>query len=300
LTALQIMLPYWGDPQLLRVAIESVTAQEDPRWSAVVVDDASPWSREVRAMVEGIGDPRLRYLRNDENLGITRNFQRCLDLADQDLVMFMGCDDLLLPGYVGAVLDAEAQHPDAALFLPAVTVIGSSGAPVRPMGDRVKARMRSRWPTRVPLGGDALGADLLTGNWLYFPALTFRREHAATHGFDDRWRVVEDIDLIMRIIMGGGTLVLLDETQFAYRRHASSVSSLEAVAGSRFAEEGALFAEIAKRAELAGWRRTMTAARRHWTSRLHAAALLPTAVARSRDPRHRRAAAQLTRHAIGR
>ena len=36
---LQIFIPYWGDPDLLFDAIDSVRAQRNPEWELTVIDD---------------------------------------------------------------------------------------------------------------------------------------------------------------------------------------------------------------------------------------------------------------------
>ena len=52
-------------------------------------------------------DPRITYLCNEQNLGITANYDRCRDLASAGLMMFLGCDDLLLPDLPSVVLSPE-------------------------------------------------------------------------------------------------------------------------------------------------------------------------------------------------
>lgn len=277
---LQIFLPFYGDPGLLRTAVRSVLAQDSPDWTLTVVDDRYPHAS-VGEWVEGLADPRVRYVLNPHNLGVSGNFDRCLRLADGDLVTFLGGDDELLPTYVSTVLRMRAAHPDAALLQPGVEVIDEHGEPALPLADRVKLRLlRPRVPAgglRV-LAGERLAASLLTGNWLYFPALAFDRRAAQRHGFRDDLMTIQDLDLILRMVMDGGSLVLADEVCFRYRRHAASESSWRAVEGGRFEEDRRFFAESADRAAALGWQRARRSARRRLTSRLHAATMLPAAL----------------------
>lgn len=99
---LDVMLPFWGDPDLLYAAVESVRGQTDPAWRLTIVDDCYP-DESVARHFETEQDPRIRYRRNEVNLGITENYQRCRDLAEHQLTMFLGCDDLMLPGFVETV-----------------------------------------------------------------------------------------------------------------------------------------------------------------------------------------------------
>lgn len=275
--SIQFMIPFWGDPALLQLLLTSLITQTDPVWTACVVDDASPQGGDARLAMAGLDDPRLTYTRNSHNLGITANFQRCLDLAVADYVVMPGCDDLVLPTYVADLRAALSSAGRVELFQPGVVVIDGDGNEVRPLGDRIKARLRRRFEDGVPLAGDRLAASLLEGNWLYFPACAFRVDSARAVGFDSRWVVAEDLALVLGILQRGGRLMLAGRPAFAYRRHAASVSSVAATTGDRFVEERAFFAEQAMRADMLGWRGAAAAARRHRTSRLHALSLLPRA-----------------------
>ena len=87
---LDILVPFWGDPALLRRTIDSVLAQTSPDWRLTVVDDAYP-DESVPAYFASLTDGRIRYVRNETNVGITENYRRCLALAEADFVVFMGC-----------------------------------------------------------------------------------------------------------------------------------------------------------------------------------------------------------------
>ena len=56
-------------------------------------------------------DPRIRYVRNEINLGITDNYQRCRELASGELMMFLGCDDLMHPTFVETVTRRAPRVP---------------------------------------------------------------------------------------------------------------------------------------------------------------------------------------------
>ena len=68
--ALDIFIPYWGDVNYMKQAVDSVLAQDNDDWLLTVVDDAYPGD-EVRRYVEAISDERVRYVRKATNEGIT-------------------------------------------------------------------------------------------------------------------------------------------------------------------------------------------------------------------------------------
>ena len=293
---LEIFVPYWGDPDLLRTTVDSVRAQRDPRWTLTVVDDCYP-DPSVAELFASESDQRIRYRRNEENLGIAGNFQRCLDLASGEAVVFLGCDDVMLPDYVARAHELLAAFPDADIFQPGVRVIDSAGRQVAPLGDRVKAWLRPRTSGPRVLSGEELAASLLRGNWLYWPSLMFRTKKVQRHAFRQDLPIILDLALVLDMVADGSALVLDPDVTFAYRRHATSLSGTTLSDGSRFAQDRRYFADAAAQMRGAGWRSAEREARRRWTSRLHALTLLPAAL-HSREDRAG-AVRQVLRHAVG-
>ena len=141
-----VMLPHYGRLDLVQETVRSVLAQDDPNWRLTVVDDSGELPDDgLGDWCAGLGDPRVRYLRNRRNLGINRNFQRCVTLVEHELAVIIGSDDLMLPGYVGTV--RRAHH----------------GAP----GGRPSSSPASRWSTSTARRPARL-VDL-SKRWVYAP-----------------------------------------------------------------------------------------------------------------------------------
>jgi glycosyltransferase involved in cell wall biosynthesis len=275
--SLQFVIPYYGDAGLLRQTVESVLQQRDPRWTLTIVEDGQLGTG-VRNWVEHLDEDRVRYEVNERTLGVAGNFQRCLDLADDDYVVFLGSDDRLLPTYVGHVHAAIAEHADITILQPGVRVIDDLGVPIQPIGDRLKSWLN---PTRngpVVMQGEALMASLMRGNWAYFPSVVWRREALAAIGFRQDLQIVLDLVALVTLVLDGARLLVTDEVVFEYRRHRSSTSSVATVTSARFVEERRAYTEFDRMARDKGWRRAARASRRHVTSRMHAALLVPGAV----------------------
>jgi glycosyltransferase involved in cell wall biosynthesis len=289
---LEVMLPFWGDPQLLYDAVESVRSQEDARWWLTIVDDCYP-DESVAAHFAAETDPRIRYVRHEVNLGITANYEACRDLAQLPLMMFLGCDDLMLPGFVSRVLALHARHPDAGIIQPGVRVIDEHGDPAEPLGDKVKRALRPHADAPLVLRGERLATSLLHGNWLYWPSLVFRTEVIRRYPFRDGLPIIQDMALVVDMAVGGESLVLDSEVVFAYRRHTESASSASLLTGRRLPDERTYYAQAVDQMAARGWPKARRAARLRWTSRLHGLTLVPAAL-KSRDPQALRA---VVRHA---
>lgn len=294
--ALDIFIPYWGDPDYMKLAVESVLAQDDPRWKLTVIDDAYP-DPTIEKYMAGITDPRVRFIKKAFNEGITANFRSSVAMATEDLLTVVGSDDVLLPNYVGLVLDAHRRFPSAAIIQPGVRVIDDNGATVRPLVDRVKQRLlMPKTDTPIELNGEKLAESLLHGDWLYWPSLAFRTDRIRTVDFRDEFRIIQDLALIMDLVIGGDSLLLVPTEAFCYRRHAESASSSLILNGERFAGEREYFALAGNLTRDRGWPKAVRAARLRITSRAHALSLVPQLLL----GKHRKSARHLIRHGLGR
>ena len=275
--SVDLMMPFYGDPALFRLAVESILAQSDPDWRLVVIDDQYPDSAPGH-WVSALDDPRIVYLRNDVNLGVSGNFKKCADLATADFTTIVGCDDILLPTYVARIRQLIAEFPDVDFVQPGVQVMDATGQDVLPLADRVKGWYRPRVTGATEISGERLASSLLAGAWTYFPSIAWRTSRLQQHGFRDDLDVALDLALLIDIVVAGGTLVLDDQPSFRYRRHSGSVSSWKADDGSRFVEEQRYFAECAERMTAMGWKRAARVASRHYSSRLNAVTRIPASI----------------------
>jgi len=294
--ALDIFIPYWGDVDYMKKAVDSVVAQDNGDWLLTVVDDAYPGD-EVQDYLQAIDDRRITYVRKEVNQGITENFRTCVSLATQEILVVMGCDDLLLPNFVSVVLRAASDSPEAWIIQPGVRVIDGVGKPVVPLADLIKQRLlkpKTSGPRSV--SGESLAVSLLHGDWLYWPSLAFRSEKIRKFDFRDGFPVIQDLALIMDMVIGGAELLIEPEICFQYRRHTSSASSAKLLDGSRFVGEHDYFDLAESLCARRGWKKAARAARLRLTSRGHALLFLPLAL------RHRRADTfgTLVIHALGR
>ncbi|HZU57520.1 MAG TPA: glycosyltransferase [Actinocrinis sp.] len=280
--SIDIMMPYYGDVAMMQAAVRSILAQDDPDWHLTVVDDGE--AAGVPEWFAALGDPRVSYQRNPVNLGVTGNFRKCVELAKRDRMVMMGSDDLMLPDYVSTVRRLEALAPGAGIVQPGVEVIDETGRVIGGgLVDSAKRRIyKPKGPGPHRLRGEELAVNLLRGNWLYFPSICWRTDAVAAVGFREDLEVIQDLDMIIKLVERGEELIAGDHVCFQYRRHLSSESAKQAIDGSRFAEARAFFLETADHLDSIGWAEAAAVSRRHRSARLHALSLVPAALKQRR------------------
>ncbi len=112
-----VCIPTYKGGQTIGPAIASVLAQTFTDFELIVIDDCSP--DDTAAVVAGFPDTRVRYLRNDANLGPEGNWNRCLAEARGTYFKLLPHDDLLRSDCLARqvdVLEADALKAIALVF----------------------------------------------------------------------------------------------------------------------------------------------------------------------------------------
>ena len=280
---IDIALPFYGDVSYLKEAVASVLVQSDPNWQLIVVDDGYPDST-LAAWFVGLNDSRISYLRNENNLGANGNFQKCLNLVKSEFCVVMGADDILESNFIEVVSKTILSYPDISIIHPGIKIVDEKNSEILTRSEVIKFKIRNSLESDRILFGEVLATTLMKGNWMYFPAITWRTKEIQEIGFRPGFNVCQDLGLAMDVIMQGGKMALIDDEIFRYRRHTASDSSLKAFNGERFLDERKFFKVMSADLKSIGWNKAARAAKMHWTSRLHAASLIPACIARGRNP----------------
>jgi glycosyltransferase involved in cell wall biosynthesis len=108
-----IVIPTFNRPQHVLSTINSVLLQSYSPIEVIVQDNAS--DVDLTVAIEQLQDPRVRYFRNERNLGQTRNFALGLSRAKGEFIGLLADDDLIAPTFVEELVRPLIAHPDAVL-----------------------------------------------------------------------------------------------------------------------------------------------------------------------------------------
>ena len=95
-----IGMPVYNGADLIANAFESIRSQTYENLEIVVVDNASTDSTEETCRRFANSDPRVRYFRNDHNIGVAKNFNRAFDLAHGKYFKWAAHDDWIESSFV--------------------------------------------------------------------------------------------------------------------------------------------------------------------------------------------------------
>jgi glycosyltransferase involved in cell wall biosynthesis len=125
-----IGLPVCNGERYLAASLESLLGQTFGDLEVVVCDNAS---------TDGTGeivqdfmrrDRRVRYIRNQVNIGANRNYNLAMSLAQGDYFKLGADDDLLEASYVQRVTSLLDDDPTVSLAHSGIRYIGDDGAPL--------------------------------------------------------------------------------------------------------------------------------------------------------------------------
>lgn len=124
-----ICIPTYNRAQFVHEAIQSVLAQSFTDLEVLVSDNAS--TDDTTNVVASFTDPRVRYHRHAQNIGIGPNHRACAQMAQTEWVGFLSDDDLFTPDHVAHAFAALAQHPHAVYYTCAIEQFGNGVTGVR-------------------------------------------------------------------------------------------------------------------------------------------------------------------------
>lgn len=130
-----IFLPVRNGGHYVAAAIESVLAQSHGDWRLLILENGSIDG--TPAVLERYCDRRISVISAAEPLPIYGNWHRALAYleevdAQEEIVAFLGHDDLFYPDFLRDIAVLAAVEPDATIYQTLFDLINENGAVIRP------------------------------------------------------------------------------------------------------------------------------------------------------------------------
>jgi glycosyltransferase involved in cell wall biosynthesis len=186
-----VMIPTYNCARYLRETLASVLAQDigSEFMQIEVIDDHST-KDDPEAVVKELGNGRVGFYRQSENVGHTKNFETCLKRARGRLIHLLHGDDYVRNGFYGKLQQAFDENPEIGAAFSRHIIMDEHG----------------HWQAISPLEQTDSG---LVRNWLeqiasrqriQTPSIVVRREVYENFGaFDSRLSWAEDWEMWVRI-----------------------------------------------------------------------------------------------------
>ncbi len=212
-----IIIPTYNQASYLRQTIASALSQDYERLEVVVADDCSTDGTE--AVVASISDPRLRYVRNERNLGRVGNYRSALyDHAKGEWVLNLDGDDLLVDrGFISRALDVAVAKPNTILAFAARIVLDDPITAVPEIDE-------SRNAVAEYFDGTSYVLSLPRAKRkMHHLTVLYDREAAMSIGFYREDILSSDYESLWRLALGK-TIAFLPARAGVWRRHRQNAS----------------------------------------------------------------------------
>lgn len=103
--------------QFLKESIDSILAQSYKDFELIIVDDASP--DDIKGVVSSYDDARIRYYRNEENIGGTNlvaQWHHSIEYANGDWIILATDDDIYENAFLETADKLLGKYPDVDIF----------------------------------------------------------------------------------------------------------------------------------------------------------------------------------------
>lgn len=204
-----VLMPVYKTNEVhLREAIESILSQTFTDFEFLILDDCPEDDRE--AIVKSYDDKRIKYLKNEQNLGISSSRNKLIDMAKGEYLAVFDHDDISLPTRFAKQVQYLDEHKE-------VGVVSCN----------IKTMIRCK-VCKNPEQDKAIKLALMRVCALTHPASMIRKKVLFDNNirYEEEFSPSEDYALWCRLIPVT-KFHNLDEILFHYRDHAENTSHLQ-------------------------------------------------------------------------
>jgi glycosyltransferase involved in cell wall biosynthesis len=125
-----VALPVYNGERLLPRALDSLLAQDFEEFELIICDNASTDGTAELCLAYAAKDPRIRYVRNERNIGVFPNFNKVVELARGEYFKWAAHDDWCDPRFLGRCVEVLDRRPEVAVCVTQATQVDEQGSPL--------------------------------------------------------------------------------------------------------------------------------------------------------------------------
>lgn len=116
---------YNTNPMHLRQCIESILAQTFTDFEFLILND-SPANTEIENIVKSYDDKRIKYFKNDQNIGISASRNKLMHMATGQYLAIFDHDDIAMPDRLAREVAYLDSQPDVGVVSGGLHCFGTS------------------------------------------------------------------------------------------------------------------------------------------------------------------------------
>lgn len=123
-----IGMPVCNGERFIKETLDAILAQTYEDFELIISDNASTDRTQEICQTYVARDRRIRYHRNEQNLGAAWNYNRVFELSTGEYFKWAACDDLCAPTYLERCVEILDRNPAVILCYPRTTIIDERGS----------------------------------------------------------------------------------------------------------------------------------------------------------------------------
>ena len=211
-------------------ALECALAQDWDNLEIIVSDNCS--TDNTSEIMSSYTDPRLRYVRQEENIGANNNFNFCVQEARGSYFLLFPDDDIIDPDFVSSCMAAAAGVSDYGVIRTGTRLIDGDGNLIRDIPNRASVH-----------DYNAFFRDWMKGRFTSYVCSTLFNTQMLRDigGFQSHHGLFQDMMALARLVARGGHCNVL-ESKASFRRHDENYGNAEGLRS--WCEDGVQLAEV--------------------------------------------------------
>jgi glycosyltransferase involved in cell wall biosynthesis len=204
-------MPVYNGAKYIAEAIDSILAQTFSDWELLVGDDGSTDNTEE--IVRAYSDERIKYFKNEENMGITPTRIKLIDKSEGEYVGFLDSDDIAMPQKLHEQITFLDENDDYA-------TCGSWGIMIDENGRTIKE-------INLAADNEAIRCNLLFSSQFIQSSVIIRKDVLKEETYNTDFPVAEDYDLWCRLAGQGYKMQNIPRYLVKYRWHGANISETQ-------------------------------------------------------------------------
>lgn len=140
-----IGIPVYNGEDFLEKAVDSLLSQTYKDFELIISDNASTDRTEEICRRYVAQDPRVKYVRNTENLGAAKNYNQLVDMAKGEYFKWAAHDDVCLPTFLEKCVEVLDADPEVVLCFTQAWGIDENDQVYREYDNFVDAGVEEPW-----------------------------------------------------------------------------------------------------------------------------------------------------------
>lgn len=197
-TKVSIMIPTYLRNTFLKRTIDSALSQitEIP-YEVVVVDNNDGDNQQTLDLIMTYSSEDISYYKNQKNLGMFGNWNRCLQLANSEWILILHDDDTIAADYISTMMEEVQKDADVSCLGCRHVYINEKDECINVVKHGIKAYIINQFRSYATLRIK----DFYYDHPIHIMGLLINREKALkVGGFDSTWDPISDYIFILKLV----------------------------------------------------------------------------------------------------